>query len=327
MLLDELRISRTARYLGNFSPAARYDSDSDTEALFHFDEGSGEVAHDVSAHGRHAALESPLWVKPDGSEIVLLSPTLPSNAPAFFQAPETLPPGVVPATVAEQVALAERVVQLGGSVILQGEGVPRETSFKTRAEIVGLPRPSIVSLKLLRSEEPLPKAEIAVLQRLPHLRTLDLGNNVWVNDAVVRPICRIQTLRAVRIGGTSATRAVVAELKALPELSELYASDLGFQADDILALSACPKLGSLQLDNTPLPAQGIAHFAKFVNLGYLYMRYEPIDEAGLKALEALQDLRHLNISGSGITAERVVTLQAALPRCKLEWNPGAEPKP
>ena len=48
-LLDEVRVSSTARYMSSFTrPSAPFVSDGDTVGLFHFDEGSGVIAGDAS---------------------------------------------------------------------------------------------------------------------------------------------------------------------------------------------------------------------------------------------------------------------------------------
>jgi len=50
-VIDELRISDTARYLEDFEPAFRHEVDENTIGLYHFDEGSGDVATDSSGNG------------------------------------------------------------------------------------------------------------------------------------------------------------------------------------------------------------------------------------------------------------------------------------
>lgn len=47
-LMDEFRISSIVRYTVSYSPVLRFDDDSYTMALFHFDEGSGTVLTDES---------------------------------------------------------------------------------------------------------------------------------------------------------------------------------------------------------------------------------------------------------------------------------------
>lgn len=54
--IDEARISAVPRYSGSFTPERRFAPDSATVGLWHFDEGSGSVAYDSSAAGRHFSL-------------------------------------------------------------------------------------------------------------------------------------------------------------------------------------------------------------------------------------------------------------------------------
>ncbi|MBA4017129.1 MAG: hypothetical protein C0483_08155 [Pirellula sp.] len=56
-IIDELRISRTARYSDDFTPAPRFEPDADTLALYHFDEGTGTAAADASGNGYHLHLK------------------------------------------------------------------------------------------------------------------------------------------------------------------------------------------------------------------------------------------------------------------------------
>jgi len=68
-LVDELRISKTARYDKEFAPDRRFESDADTLALYHFDEGAGDVLHDSSGHGHDGKIVGAQWVRADGSPI------------------------------------------------------------------------------------------------------------------------------------------------------------------------------------------------------------------------------------------------------------------
>ncbi|HEX4130053.1 MAG TPA: protein kinase [Pirellulales bacterium] len=65
--IDEVRISSVARYTGEFTPQKRFDADEHTEALYHFDEGSGEVAKDASPHGRDGKIIDATWVATSAS--------------------------------------------------------------------------------------------------------------------------------------------------------------------------------------------------------------------------------------------------------------------
>jgi len=48
-MIDEVRISSVPRYTANFTPETRFEPDSVTIVLFHFDEGSGPVTRDEIA--------------------------------------------------------------------------------------------------------------------------------------------------------------------------------------------------------------------------------------------------------------------------------------
>jgi len=55
-VIDELRISSTVRYAGSFTPATRHEPDEYTVALYHFDEGEGDVIRDSSSNGHHGTV-------------------------------------------------------------------------------------------------------------------------------------------------------------------------------------------------------------------------------------------------------------------------------
>jgi len=62
-IVDEVRISDTARYLDDFDPPRRFEPDKNTLALYHFDEGSGETVHDASGNGHDGkVVGTPEWV-------------------------------------------------------------------------------------------------------------------------------------------------------------------------------------------------------------------------------------------------------------------------
>ncbi|MBI1899764.1 MAG: protein kinase [Planctomycetia bacterium] len=66
-LIDEVRISKGARYDKEFTPKPRHEPDQDTIALHHFDEGQGEVAVDSSPNKHDGKIVGATWVKADGA--------------------------------------------------------------------------------------------------------------------------------------------------------------------------------------------------------------------------------------------------------------------
>ena len=77
--MNEVRISKVARYDSNFTPARRWEPDPDTLALYHFDEGEGAVLTDSSGNGHRGHIEEATWVKADESPI---SPPAAAQTPA-----------------------------------------------------------------------------------------------------------------------------------------------------------------------------------------------------------------------------------------------------
>ncbi len=63
-IVDEVRVSDTVRYQGEFKPARRFKPDAKTKALYHFDKGSGTIAHDESANKHDGTIRRAKWVTP-----------------------------------------------------------------------------------------------------------------------------------------------------------------------------------------------------------------------------------------------------------------------
>jgi hypothetical protein len=60
--IDELRVSNSARYSRDFTPASRFEPDHETLALYHFDEGSGDKLTDFSSHGHYGRIVGAKWL-------------------------------------------------------------------------------------------------------------------------------------------------------------------------------------------------------------------------------------------------------------------------
>jgi hypothetical protein len=60
-VIDEVRISSVVRYAGTFVPQAVFTADAATQALWHFDEYTGSIAHDASGHGNHGTVHGATW--------------------------------------------------------------------------------------------------------------------------------------------------------------------------------------------------------------------------------------------------------------------------
>jgi serine/threonine protein kinase/WD40 repeat protein len=60
--IDEVRISNSDRYTEDFTPAESFEGDHQTLALYHFDEGAGDVLRDASGNGHDGTIAGASWV-------------------------------------------------------------------------------------------------------------------------------------------------------------------------------------------------------------------------------------------------------------------------
>lgn len=56
--IDEARVSSSARYLGDFTPARRFASDGSTQGLWHFEDATGTSATDSSSNGYNGTFKN-----------------------------------------------------------------------------------------------------------------------------------------------------------------------------------------------------------------------------------------------------------------------------
>ena len=60
-VMDEVRISNVARYDHDFTPSTKFEVDQHTLALYHFDEGKGDVLKDSSGKGHDGKIHGAKW--------------------------------------------------------------------------------------------------------------------------------------------------------------------------------------------------------------------------------------------------------------------------
>ena len=89
-VISQIRVSNGARYQQDFTPVQRFEKDEHTLALYHFDEGTGDVLHDSSGNGHHGTIVGAKWVRVDESDAATATvweELLPTDAP---------PPAIAP---------------------------------------------------------------------------------------------------------------------------------------------------------------------------------------------------------------------------------------
>ncbi len=70
-LIDNVRVSKTARYLQDFTPPVRLVPDKESLLCFDFSEGKGERLRDSSGNNHHGQIEAATWVPPGTSRTML----------------------------------------------------------------------------------------------------------------------------------------------------------------------------------------------------------------------------------------------------------------
>ncbi len=94
-VIDQVRISRVARYTQNFPPVTSLPSDDKTLAMYDFREGKGETLRDVSGNGHDGKIVGAEWVN-RAIEPLPLEPK--RNPPSSADAPK---PAIIPFDAAQ----------------------------------------------------------------------------------------------------------------------------------------------------------------------------------------------------------------------------------
>lgn len=61
--MTEIRFSTSVRYTTNFTPSVRFEPDVHTLALYHCDEGKGDMLMDSSGNNHHGKITGGKWVR------------------------------------------------------------------------------------------------------------------------------------------------------------------------------------------------------------------------------------------------------------------------
>lgn len=180
-------------------------------------------------------------------------------------------------------------------------------------------------------------AELDTLDGIEHfknLTSLNISSNQITDLSPLAPLSKLYYLDASNVYSTGGNR--FADLSPLAGLTELRSlSLLKAGVTDISALSSLTNLtelilgfneignisplsGLTNLETLSLEGNGVADISALSNLhslSYLGLTDNPVSD--LTPLYGLSNLRELYISGCSVTAEQVIALQEALPKCNI----------
>ena len=190
-IIDEVRISNTARYNKEFTPEKRFEKDEYTLALYHFDEGSGDVLKDSSSKGHHGKIVGAKWVRVDDELKVIEEGSLDSS-PTYQERLNPITSENDP--YARDREAAEWVLSMGGNVSVVSGDETIEVGEKGN-----LPRSKfqITNIDLAHCHD-LTVDGVEALQGLPNLISVRLWDSN-ANRRVIEALATCPRLEYLRI--------------------------------------------------------------------------------------------------------------------------------
>lgn len=176
---------------------------------------------------------------------------------------------------------------------------------------------------------------------LSKLETLALCNSSLTDSGLVQ-LPKLDSIRSLRIEGTQITDEGLKYLSHFTSLTglELYGNNI--TGDGLIHLRNLEQLGYLSLNSCPVTDSGLAHITELPSIKHLDIGNTRITDAGMVYISSLTNLQNLDLNGTAVGDESVqhlvevkgllrlkvwdtkltttglATLQAALPKCKIE---------
>jgi hypothetical protein len=171
----------------------------------------------------------------------------------------------------------------------------------------------------------------AAAASLPLLETLDLADSI-VGDPGVEALASAPKLRQLSLGNIRTSEVGYQSLRQLTGLTHL---DLGggkqrgfntLSERSIQAIASLRQLRVLRIGHLRFPTKNFALFAALTNVEELGLEYCPeIKDEALPVLAEWKSLRHVDLTGTKVTAEGVAKLRAQRPDAQILWQPPATP--
>jgi serine/threonine protein kinase/Leucine-rich repeat (LRR) protein len=294
--IDQLRLSKIARYNNNFTVASTLTSDDSTLALYNFDEGQGDILNDSSGHGHQGKIVGATWARPNAS----------SSSRAPVESTDSTNP---------DRQAAEYVLGVGGTVTID-DGQEHSVSAKEKLPIGSW---TLRSINLYGKQ--VDQAGLRELSGLTDLVSLDLGDTK-VTDATLKELSGLTSLSWLAIPGTLLTDAGLKELAGLTNIEQVALQNTKLTDAGLVHLKAWTKLSSLGINDTQISDAGLTHFKDFKNLTALHLHNTSMSDLGLEYLADCPKLVSLKITNTKVTEAGVKKLSAALPECRIEWDGG-----
>jgi len=279
--IDEIRISTAARYSRDFVPERHFQADADTLALYHCDEGQGNVIGDCTGKGHDGVIAGAKWVT------IASSPVVRFKAPTFQQWMEDVQ--AMPAETQVE-AVAKKLQELNpgfdGKVTpkIENEAVT-ELHFVTDHVTDISPVPALQRLTSLNCAGPYPKK--GKLCDLSPLKGMSLNHL----DCLSTHVAELTFLSGMPLTHLNCSHTEVSDLGPLKGMALVRFECASTKVSDLSPLKGM-KLQFLAAQNIPAsdltPLQGMP-------LNGLDL-YHTIRVTNLQPLQGMP-LEYLNLSG------------------------------
>lgn len=167
---------------------------------------------------------------------------------------------------------------------------------------------------------PITDAGLEHLTAHASLNELCLDNTKVTNEGL-KHLLKLPELGYLRVNGTPVTDQGMRHIARLPKLRRLWINATRVGDDGVQLLGGLNGLVELDLSGTAVTDAGLAPVARLAELESLWLVQTQIGDLGLEHLKGLSNLRYLRLDGTRVSDAGVVSLNAALPNCRIARSP------
>jgi len=197
-VIDELRVSKVARYTADFTPEKRFAPDKDTLALYHFDEGQGITLTDFSGNGHHGMIFNAKWV------------SVVAGIPQVAQPVSDEPDRVMTKWLHERGVMTSLVQRRDNGEYFNlpiGAQLP-DYGFRLRRVTIN-------------DSATITNADLGRLAELPELMEIT-GNSRKLDGEAAKQLATLQFLEGLHVAPSNIPTSALVHLKRLPVLHRLH---------------------------------------------------------------------------------------------------------
>lgn len=245
-IIDELMISKTARYSAAFEPLDEFVADELTIALYHFDEGTGETLVDASGNGFDGKIRGAQWDHCPEAEIDshVANLLLDEGHQVDVRLESD---GVTTRNIDEAQLLPEAPFFVIGCSF---ENTVSRIALEGLRELVFLE--SIQFNSDVSAEDLLDLAE-----RLPSLREIHAYGRTLTDDDVAKLVAVQQAVETINLSGTQVSDLTIETLTGENELRRLWIGETMITDKAIASLSKLKRLEFVDLSDTSVTRRGV----------------------------------------------------------------------